>query len=214
MTIVYQGSVFEEWVEHFRLSADLKSWSVGVGVIVVEDLLDVYTDSALLAELTKVLIDLKAELPNEFAALISAFAPPQVATSLPGKRKLESLEDTERQLKELQAELKATTRKLSAVETKKEQAKAQAEETKKRKGLIADLQAVLRVSASLDVVFVLDTTGSMRDYIDAARDNMRDLVDGLAKIYPDIPLRVAFVGYKDHRDYQNRLSVLRFTNSL
>jgi hypothetical protein len=54
----------------------------------------------------------------------------------------------------------------------------------------------------------------MGPFIDAARDNMRDLVDGLAKLYPDIPLRVAFVGYRDHCDGLQRLAVLRLTTDL
>eukprot|EP01034_Spumella_vulgaris_P025051 gene25051-31461_t len=54
----------------------------------------------------------------------------------------------------------------------------------------------------------------MESFISAARDNMKELVDGLTRLYPDIPLRVAFVGYKDHCNGDNRLSVLRFTNDV
>lgn len=110
------------------------------------------------------------------------------------------------------------SKKVSATLLEREKQKREAKEklvaTQRRWKLIGDLQRDLLVSASLDVVFVLDTTGSMEGYINAARDNMNQLVDGLSRLYPDIPLRVAFVGYKDHCNGLNRLSVLHFTNSI
>ncbi len=78
----------------------------------------------------------------------------------------------------------------------------------------ADLHDKLQAAASLDMVFMLDCTGSMGSYIAAAKDQIREFVASLAKLYPDIPLRLAFVGYRDHCDGDNRLAVLRFTTSV
>ncbi len=76
------------------------------------------------------------------------------------------------------------------------------------------LQRDLETAASLDVAIVLDCTGSMGGYIDAAKNNINGFVDSLSKIYPDIPLRIAFIGYRDHCDGVRRLAVLRFTKDL
>eukprot|EP01034_Spumella_vulgaris_P031981 gene31981-39507_t len=87
-------------------------------------------------------------------------------------------------------------------------------ETKKRSKLIAALQAQLRETASLDLVFALDCTGFMVSYIDAAKNNIRQVADSLTRLYPDVPLRVAFIGYRDHCDGSARLEVMRFTTKM
>eukprot|EP01034_Spumella_vulgaris_P039414 gene39414-48708_t len=87
-------------------------------------------------------------------------------------------------------------------------------ETKKRSKLIAALQAQLRETASLDLVIALDCTDSMESYIDAAKNNIRQVADSLTRLYPDVPLRVAFIGYRDHCDGSARLEVMRFTTNM
>lgn len=56
----------------------------------------------------------------------------------------------------------------------------------------------LRAGAPVDIVFVVDTTGSMQDDIDAVKAKLSALVDGLAKTNPDYQCGV--VGYKDLKD--------------
>eukprot|EP01034_Spumella_vulgaris_P029794 gene29794-36896_t len=149
-------------------------------------------------------------MPPEMAALIAPQSPAKMASL---KRKFEESE-MELELQKTHAELHAANQRIAAVKAKSQRVVERRVETSKRQGLIEDLQRCLHISASLDVVFVLDTTQSMRDYIKTARDNIKELVDGLARIYPEITLRVAFVGYKDHCNGDKRLSVLRFTTDL
>lgn len=67
----------------------------------------------------------------------------------------------------------------------------------------------------LDVAFVIDSTGSMSDEIDAVKDNVNQLVGQIGTIDPDF--RVALVDYKDEpaqdSAYQARLDV-GFTTDL
>jgi hypothetical protein len=60
-----------------------------------------------------------------------------------------------------------------------------------------ELDTILKEASSLDMVFMLDCTGSMKKYIDAAKENILMFVDQLNTVVPDILLRLAFVGYRD-----------------
>jgi hypothetical protein len=64
-------------------------------------------------------------------------------------------------------------------------------------------------SGPLDIVFVIDSTGSMEDEIDEVKENVSTLVTQIAGINPDF--RVALVDYKDTPDeesaYQSRLDL-------
>lgn len=72
-------------------------------------------------------------------------------------------------------------------------------------------------STSLDLVFVIDTTGSMGSYIDAVKSAATDILDAVRTSVPDF--RVSIVTYKDlddgihggAGDYQSRTD-LAFTN--
>lgn len=50
----------------------------------------------------------------------------------------------------------------------------------------------------VDVVFVVDTTGSMHDDIDAVKGDMRHILDHLSERNPDY--RIGVVGYRDIKD--------------
>lgn len=67
---------------------------------------------------------------------------------------------------------------------------------------------------STDLLFLVDTTGSMRRYIDAAMDQVRRIVsDMTAKFNNEAEVRLAVVGYKDHNDDPN-IEFLDFTTSV
>ena len=61
---------------------------------------------------------------------------------------------------------------------------------------------------------MLDCTGSMAGFINEAKTKIRSFVTSIGQIYPDIQLRIAFVGYRDHCDHQNRHAILQFTPSI
>ena len=72
----------------------------------------------------------------------------------------------------------------------------------------------LREASSLDMVFMLDCTGSMGGYIASAKNDIKDFVENLLRVVPDIPLRLAFVGYRDHCDGPQRLAVFEFSTDV
>ena len=71
------------------------------------------------------------------------------------------------------------------------------------------LDRELRSSATFDVAFLLDCTGSMESFLDAAKNEIFTFVESLARIYPDIPLSVAFVANRGD-DYPDM--VMHFTH--
>jgi hypothetical protein len=68
--------------------------------------------------------------------------------------------------------------------------------------------------ASLDICIAMDCTGSMSSFISTAKDQIKHFVSSLGTVYPNIPLRIAFVGYRDYCDGDNRLAVFPFSSSI
>ena len=65
---------------------------------------------------------------------------------------------------------------------------------------------------SMDMCFVMDITGSMADYIEAAKTQVGAIVDQLRQQYAGVTIRLAFVGYRDIKD-RTRFEVLQFTTN-
>jgi hypothetical protein len=81
------------------------------------------------------------------------------------------------------------------------------------------------MTSVIDIVFVLDTTYSMNEEIEQAKQSVRNIISSVAKInLGDDPNRVkfGFVAYRDHgdeyvtkvRDLTNENEVLTFINGL
>lgn len=69
-------------------------------------------------------------------------------------------------------------------------------------------------STSTDILFLLDTTYSMDDYIETAKDQIRAIVKEIKEVFlNESNVRVAVVGYKDHGDDPN-IEFLDFTTSV
>ncbi|GBB92415.1 hypothetical protein RclHR1_00200048 [Rhizophagus clarus] len=65
---------------------------------------------------------------------------------------------------------------------------------------------------NVDLCFVLDCTGSMGDYIVAAKDCIQQVVEHMERTNPNIKLWIGFCGYRDHCD-PNRLQIMNFIDS-
>lgn len=109
------------------------------------------------------------------------------------------------------AELESKLAKLKEDERLEATLKEKLEKTKERKHLISRLDAKLRDAASLDICFALDCTGSMGSHIRAMQENIRKVVSDIQECYCDTPLRLSFIGYRDHGDGENRLAVHPFS---
>jgi hypothetical protein len=55
-------------------------------------------------------------------------------------------------------------------------------------------------SKEFDLVFLIDATGSMGSYIDAARDETENISQELQKLYPEIKFKYGYVFYRDPID--------------
>eukprot|EP01038_Epipyxis_sp_PR26KG_P004836 gene4836-6778_t len=85
---------------------------------------------------------------------------------------------------------------------------------KKRYDLIQELDQQLIISSTLDVAFVMDCTGSMTPYIENVKAQIQQFVEKVTGIYPNVLIRLAFVGYRDHENGFNRSIKLNFTTSM
>ncbi len=70
--------------------------------------------------------------------------------------------------------------------------------------------------SQIDVAFVVDTTGSMRDDIRAVKDSLFDIVDHITKRTKDIRIRFAVVSYRDHppQDYTYVTKIFDFSENI
>lgn len=72
---------------------------------------------------------------------------------------------------------------------------------------------LFKAACSTDLLFLIDTTGSMGAHIDAAKEQVKGIVDDISSMFLDeANVRMAVVGYKDHGDDPN-IEFLDFTTS-
>ena len=82
-----------------------------------------------------------------------------------------------------------------------------------RKNEITQLFDTMKRSETTDLCFLIDCTGSMDPYIAQVKMKIDDLVDHCKMTFPDLVLKVAFVGYRDHCD-KERIISLPFTGEI
>jgi len=104
------------------------------------------------------------------------------------------------------------TREASRTELIKAESKLIELDLKKKR--IANIFFELRQAEKVDICFMLDCTGSMSPYIVEAKTVIHRIVDKLKKRFVDFELRAAFVGYRDHSDGKDRVSVYPFGESI
>lgn len=76
------------------------------------------------------------------------------------------------------------------------------------------LEPQLNAAASVDLCFTVDHTSSMTSRKQKVHDHIKDVAEDIKKFYPDVPLRVALVVYRDHCDGDARLAVHPFSSSI
>ncbi len=120
------------------------------------------------------------------------------------ERRLREKEEQERLLREEEEKSIAMERSIAdAAKTLKE--------ITKRKDAIVEIHKQVKDSASVDLLFLVDCTGSMSPFIVNIRNRIVDSASEIKRIHSQLTLRLAFVGYRDHTDGVNRLSILPFT---
>ena len=67
---------------------------------------------------------------------------------------------------------------------------------------------------SLDIMFIIDCTGSMQDWIDKCREEINSIIDTIRKKNRlDTQIRISIVGFRDHNDAEN-FEILPFTENV
>ena len=56
----------------------------------------------------------------------------------------------------------------------------------------------VEVSTSLDLLFIMDITGSMSSYINYVKNYLLDIIDGIVKECPGININIGYIGYRDY----------------
>ena len=77
-----------------------------------------------------------------------------------------------------------------------------------------EIDAIFRSAQRSDLCFLMDCTGSMQSYIDEVKEKMFAIVNEIEKSYRQLDLRLAFVGYRDFCDEEERLTTVPFTKSV
>ena len=102
--------------------------------------------------------------------------------------------------------LSAMDAKFRMLELERDARAARAERRAPTKGLF-------KAACSTDLLFLIDTTGSMYSYIDAAKKQVLDIVKDIKNTFlNDVDVRIAVVSYKDHYD-QTNIESIDFTTS-
>ena len=84
-----------------------------------------------------------------------------------------------------------------------------------RKAQVGQLFETLKRSQTVDLCFLVDCTDSMQSYIDEVKNKIQYLVSDCKLKFADLVLKVAFVGYRDHFDGEDkRIVFLPFTTEI
>mmetsp|Transcript_2896 Transcript_2896/g.3309 ORF Transcript_2896/g.3309 Transcript_2896/m.3309 type:complete len:297 (+) Transcript_2896:133-1023(+) len=86
--------------------------------------------------------------------------------------------------------------------------------TSKEDKSLARKQAETEDERILDMVMVMDVTASMGPYINMAKETFKQVIEDTLINYPDLDVRVAFVGYRDFCDTNSIFYIHDFTFDL
>ena len=70
---------------------------------------------------------------------------------------------------------------------------------------------------SVDVMFIMDCTGSMSPWIEAAKREIKSIIECLKNQFFNINIRVSIVGYRDYSVYdpkENMYSIFEFSTDI
>ena len=56
----------------------------------------------------------------------------------------------------------------------------------------------MEISTSLDLLFIMDITGSMKPYLEEAKKNIITIINDIIKECPGININLGFIGYRDY----------------
>ena len=152
-----------------------------------------------------------SKLQNFFADMEKKFQEMMYANgnSETGEQTLQKFEELKKRMAKMEesATRVRTKTKITEIETD-----VLAEEARKRE--IDRVLQLMAAAQAVDLCFLVDCTGSMSSYIQGVKEKIQNIVEKSKRMLPDLDFSVAFVGYRDHCDGDNRTVVLNFTTSI
>ena len=77
--------------------------------------------------------------------------------------------------------------------------------------LFKPLEKLFKAKLSLDLMFIIDCTGSMSSWIKAVKKELYQILDQVLEEHDGARINISVVAYRDHTDGNKRLEVLPFT---
>ena len=87
---------------------------------------------------------------------------------------------------------------------KKSMAEQRDRELIQRKFEIDEILKISKAQSTVDLCFLMDCTGSMREYLDATKTQIRQLTEAIVQLYSTKPY-LAFIGYRDINESMEKL---------
>ena len=85
-------------------------------------------------------------------------------------------------------------------------------ELKKIKKILSDVNSAIN---EFDIVFIIDATGSMSSYIEAAKSEAKNISEELSKKFPDMDFQYGYVFYRDPIDSKgDKHEIINLTNDV
>uniref|UniRef100_A0A0G4I9D3 Alpha-type protein kinase domain-containing protein n=1 Tax=Chromera velia CCMP2878 TaxID=1169474 RepID=A0A0G4I9D3_9ALVE len=84
----------------------------------------------------------------------------------------------------------------------------------KRELEVADVFALVKEAEAIDLLFAVDSTGSMASHIAAVKEKIHEIVKRIRATNPSLSLRLGFIAYRDHSDGPKRVETLPFTSDV
>ena len=63
----------------------------------------------------------------------------------------------------------------------------------------------VEIFTSLDLLFIMDITGSMTNYLEEAKNNILSIINSIIEKCPGIDINLGFIGYRDY--YENFIDI-------
>ena len=82
------------------------------------------------------------------------------------------------------------------------------EEIETSQGIIRFISIInVEEKTSLDLLFVMDITGSMKNYLEQAKKNVIDIINRILNECPGIDINLGYIGYKDFLDINDYVNI-------
>jgi hypothetical protein len=76
------------------------------------------------------------------------------------------------------------------------------------------IRQLLDSGSSLDIMFIIDCTGSMHAWIKTCKEEINSIIDYVRNQYLDIKIRVSVVGYRDYSEIFHISEIFPFSEDI